>query len=613
MKRTVVTALVFAALALIVFATGCFEVFCPIDEEPVAVIDRPPLQSSGTQSYSTVVTFGWRCETECKPLSVRYLCDLVRDTFGVYSDTFNVVRDLNRNPRRYEDRWSDWVPYNAPDDAGRSVTVDSLAVGKVHFFAVQARSYCDNATSTFELNRNVRRFVVSVKKGPLLTVCEPYLGCARFIGTTMSPVSYDIPGGVPLNFTWEATAEEYGGEIVCYRYGWDITDINNPEEWPVTCAPHHTEAPTKTFYSGTHTLFVEAVDNGDRTTRAAIRINIVPFQMDRNLLWVDDFYGVYSQSPLYETPSEGNHDAFWTDICSRVAGFEAGRDIYDCQYDHSMQPPTIQDIARYKNIIWTYSSSNDTWRKVIAFTPESHVSMPTPPNYLPLFLAAGGHLWTLGRSEKQGGLAATWKHGVLVPATFQFDLSHPPDTSGVDCMGYRDYCVTAIDKIWGTFKTDPGELPPGLIRTLERDALRFAMRDRDDVVTAEYPGLPDTLALWEEVTKPGRFFDPRERGFYYCEIYDPQYYMDFLMLGSSQSCFHPIYRMRARNVLSPLDLQTIAIWVTTYEDVVPNVESGVGAAARSVHFGFPLWFFDRTAVDAIVEVIFDEWQVPTNP
>ena len=617
MKRTALTALVLAALAILVLSTGCWEVFCPLDEEPVAVIEKPPLQSAGTQSYATTVTFRWSCETECRPLSVRYLCDIVRDTNGVYSDTFNVVRDLNRNPSRYEDQWSDWVSYDAPDEAGREVMVEGLEVGKVQFFAVQARSYCDHATTVFTLNKNIRRFISSVKAGPLLTVGETYLGYARFIGTTMSPIKYDLPPGVPLNFKWKATADDYGGEIVCYRYGWDVADIYDPDDWEVFCSPYHMATPTKTLYSGVHTLYVEAIDNGNKTTRAQIQINIIPFAMDRTLLWVDDFYAIDPQSPLWETPSESNHDAFWLDICSRAGGFDPGRDVYDCYYGHAIQPPTMQEIGKYKNIIWTYSSTQDAWRKVIQFTPESQVGgVPsTSLNYLPFFLASGGHLWTLGRSEKTGGLAATWKQSTmpLFPASFKFDMAYDPeDTSGVNCMGYRDYCVSMIDKIWGSFKNNPGEVPPNYIRSLDRDAMRYAYRDDADFITGQYPGLPGQLDLWGEITKPGRFFDPQVRGFMYCEIYDPQYYMDF-NITQSQQCFHPIFRMRSRSTLSFINNGTIAVWVTRYEDVVPQVESGVGVAARSLHFGFPLWFFDRTAVDQIVEVVFDEWQIRAAP
>jgi hypothetical protein len=620
MKRAIVTALALVCLTLIVFATGCWEVFCPINEEPVAVIERPRLQGPGVQIYANIVTFGWTCETECKPLSIRYLCMLVTDTNGVYDPTFNIIQDLNDNLWRYEDKWSDWVRYSAPGDSGRMTIIgddEVLEINKQHIFAVQARSYCRNVTRTFELNTNVRLFIPTNVSGPLLTIREPFLGFSKFIGTDMPPVKYDIPPAVTLGFSWEADASAYGGEIVCYRYGWDVQDIHDPSDWDTDCIPSLQEATERKLYSGVHVLYVEANDNAGRTTRGAIQINIIPLTMERNLLWVDDFPSIDPQPPLYEMPGESSHDAFWIDICSRAEGFDPGLDVYDCFYDHGLQPPPIQEICKYKNIIWTYSASNDAWRKVVEFTPEGLVG-PAPVqtlNYLPLFLARGGHLWSLGRSERGGGLAAVFKPSMLplMPAFFKTEMSpNPDDESGVFCMAYKDYCVTAIDKISGNFKTNPAEVPPNFDRRLDKDAMRFAYKDGADVVTAEYPGLPAQLDLWEEVTKPGRFFDPQVRGFFYCEIYDPQYYMDF-HFETSQACFHPIYRMRSRNSLSVINDQTVAIWITKYEDVIPAVESGVAVAARSVHFGFPLWFFDRAAVDEIVEIVFDEWQIMATP
>ncbi len=620
MKRIAVTALALAALSLLVFATGCWEPFCPLGEEPTAIIDKPPLKTPGVQTYARIVTFAWHCEPDCRPMFTRYMCCKVTDTNGVYDPTFNIVQDLNDNPWRYEDRWSDWKSYSAPEDSGRMTIIgddETIQVNKQHIFAVQARSHCHNVTTIFDRMTNVRIFIPTTVAGPLLTVREPFLGFSKFIGTNMPPKGYELPPGVPLNFSWKADASQYGGEVVCYRYGWDIQDISNPDDWEVPCGPSYTAAPARTFYSGVHTLHIEAVDNGGLVTRGAFQIDIIPFPMDLNLLWVDDFFSVDPQSPLYETPSESNHDAFWLDICSRAGGFVPGRDVYDCYYGHGTQPPTIHEIGRYKNIIWTYSASYDAWGKLVEFTPESLVGQILPPvnNYLPIFLAKGGHLWTLGRSERAGGLASIFKESMLplMPAFFKTEMApNPDDTSAVNCMGYRDYCVTAIDKIWGNFKTNPAEIPPGCYRSLDRDALRFAYRDLDDPITQQYPGLPDRLDLWEEVTKPGRFFDPQVRGFPYCEIYDPEYYMVFHFM-ESQDCFHPLYRMKSRNSLSCINDQTIAVWITKYEDIVPAVESGIGVPARSVHFGFPLWFFDRAAVDEIVEVVFGEWQILATP
>ena len=77
----------------------------------------------------------------------------------------------------------------------------------------------------------------------------------------------------------------------------------------------------------------------------------------------------------------------------------------------------------------------------------------------------------------------------------------------------------------------------------------------------------------------------------------------------SQPCFHPIYRMKAKNDESVLNDCAIALWITRYEDIVPDVTAGQAVAAPSFHFGFPLWFFARSQVDSIVQVVFDEWEI----
>jgi hypothetical protein len=70
-----------------------------------------------------------------------------------------------------------------------------------------------------------------------------------------------------------------------------------------------------------------------------------------------------------------------------------------------------------------------------------------------------------------------------------------------------------------------------------------------------------------------------------------------------------MYLMRARNVLSPVNNTAIALWVTKYAGVVPDVELGVAVAAPSVHLGFELWFFNRTQVNALIDQIFEKWGI----
>ena len=121
----------------------------------------------------------------------------------------------------------------------------------------------------------------------------------------------------------------------------------------------------------------------------------------------------------------------------------------------------------------------------------------------------------------------------------------------------------------------------------------------------------------------GRYYAPNEPGsrpggFRPVEVYDPAYWMGQNGV-TSQGCFHPMYRMKSKNTASALNNQAVALWVTKYADVVPEVSAGVAVAAPSAHFGFELWFFDRPQVDQIIYVIFSEWQivaarnVRTNP
>jgi hypothetical protein len=136
--------------------------------------------------------------------------------------------------------------------------------------------------------------------------------------------------------------------------------------------------------------------------------------------------------------------------------------------------------------------------------------------------------------------------------------------------------------------------------------MAFGLKARGDPFTAAHPHLPETLSLWEKVTRPKMYFDPMVRGFIYVEVYDPGYWMRTIG-AKSQDCLHPMYRMRARNTNSAIDGDIVAFWTTKYADVVAPCPGAVAAA--SVHFGFPLWFFNRTQANAIADEIFKEWQI----
>jgi hypothetical protein len=604
--------------ALLVALGSCRMPFCPTGEDPFVIIDKPPAPAGGdTQALGEVIIFGWRGGNERDPRSVRWMWSLVVDTNGVYNPVFDIVKDLNEHPERYEDKWSKWVPYSSPQ--GRTMTLgddEALQMGRAHIFAVQAMDICGKTTAQFTRRTNVRQFIVSAVAGPLLTVAEPHLGANRFLGMSMNARSCEFPADLALNFTWRADASSYGGEIAGYRYGWDVADINNPNDWDVRFSLAHTSAPPMSFSSGIHTFFVEAMDNAGKITLGKMELRIVPFTMERNLLWVDDFPSTEFTQIDYAVPTESQHDAFWLDICGRAQGFDPAEDVWDAYYMHNARPPEFSRIRMYRNIIWSYGSSTDSgaWDDVIRFTPESMIgSNPTlVTNYLSMFLAKGGHLLTEGQADRSGGLAAC-----LLPMAQSFPMNLrceitgnqagcDGDLSGVNTIAYRDYCVTMLDKVVGAFRRD-ADMPTRMVRV---DCMTHAVR-ADDPVASALASLPDRLDLWEEITKPGRYFDPaapapRPGGFTFVEAYDPAYWMSRNSV-TSQSCFHPMFRMRTRSSVSVLDNTAVALVLTKHENVAPPAPGAV--AAKSFHFGFPLWYFNRQQVNRIISVVFTEWQI----
>ena len=596
---------------------------------PYVNIEQPALPGSGVVStLGRVIRFKWTGRDPVddpnnlqEPDSIRYLYTQIVDTSGRYDQSFDIIRDLNKNPHRYEKRWSRWIWYRAPQDSGRSTVLgddELLELHRSHIFALQAKDEAGAVTAIFDAKSNVRKFIVSQKGGPRLTICEPFLGCFVFLGTYMRPTTRDLPPGVKLNFSWRADAADYGGEVTCYRYGWDVADVNDPNAWEVLCSPYNLST-SKTIYSGTHVLFVEAVDNSGTSTLGQIEINVVPFTMDRNLLWVDDYFttelDTLSTDYNYSTPSLSGYRKYWIGHCKKAIGFDQSRDVYDVHDANNRRPPGIALIGRYRNIIWSYAVAPDemAWDDIVAFTPESQVNAGSKltVNYLSIYLAKGGHLLTEGRSDRSGGLAAVLLASAQAfPLGLRCETATGPkegcegDTSGVNSMAYKDYCVSVIDKVSGPFRT--GTNMP--IRRESQDGLIYARLSREDPVAASLTGLPDSLGLSQSVVRPGKFFDPRVRGFLFVELYDPPYWMSKVLL-TSQPCFHPLYQMRARSTASPVDNAPMALVLTKYAHVDADEQPGGTVPAPSFHFGSELWFFSPGSVNAIMSVVFDRWGI----
>ncbi|HUV35377.1 MAG TPA: hypothetical protein VMX58_00375 [Patescibacteria group bacterium] len=576
---------------------------------------------SGMQFLGPVIHFRWEGKD---PLDTPWNYQDV-DSIRYLHTHFSgfVLERLNQNPEIFENLWSPWISYDAPGDSGKATTLgddETMELAKSYIFAVQAKDEAGAISSIFDAGTNVRCFMVMEPTGPLITAYEPYHGTSKFIGTISPTAVVYTPAGLPINYSWNGDASQYGSTVSTYRYGWDVKDLDNPSDWAVDPSPYHKAAPERRFYSGIHSLYIEAVDNIGTQTIGKIEINIVPLVMDRDLLWVDDFLSDDFPQISYMMPTESEHDAFWINICSRAEKFDPDIDVYDTN-ENSFRAPSIHQIWRYKNVIWSYGSARwdfNTWMQMMEYVAESDLeSAPYTYNLLQYYQTFGGHLWTEGKSDREGGLSASlprrgyYNHSnskiLIFPLYLKCEMITGPgygceDTSGVKTFPYKNYCVSMLDRAYGVLRGDAG-MP---IRNIDWDAMSHAVVDTRDILTTSNPDLPAALHLWDKVTRTGMFFDPSVRGFHYIELYDPKYWMQRNGF-ESQSCFHPMYRMKARNTRSAINDAVIAFWSTKYADIRPDVPGTV--AAPSVHFGMPLWFFDRDEVNALADVIFREWNI----
>ena len=570
----------------------------------------------GAQALSVKPTFKWYGKDPIDAPwhyqevdSIRYLCMFY---------TSDLVDSLNKYPGAFENRWSDWIWYHAEGDSGTQTMIgddEFLEPFRAYIFSIQAKDEAGAVSSVFNRSTNVRVFKAMQPTGPVLLVKEPYFGEFSFMGEDFRPEEVKVPPGFEMDWTWTGDASAYGGVIRSFRYGWDIADFDDPTEWDILPSPYVISMGPKKFFSGIHTLYVESADNLGTKTLATIKVTVIAVAMTRDLLWVDDFPSRDFVQEIYAFPTESAHDEFWENICMKVQSFDPSMDIYDIQ-DNDFYTPPMDLIFKYKNIIWSFSKATDdeagsAWNRIVYYTPpdDDYIWAPQPEtlnlNFLSYYLAFGGHLWTVGDGHRSASLAACIYNNRFpldIRCEFWTTSNNCLSITGENTMAYRDFCVTVLDKAEAMFpRLDLGS------RDIDLDAMRYAYLDDSDPYIAGIEGLPHRLELWEQVTRPGMFFDPQERGFKFVEYYDPEYYMRYIG-KSSQSCYRPMYRATTMYSNSLVYNAAVAFWHTRYADVQASPPGCIGAP--SVHIGFPLWFFNRSQADSLATAIFKVWQLP---
>jgi hypothetical protein len=312
--------------------------------------------------------------------------------------------------------WTIWRGWDDVDSlntevGGKKALVEGLTptssgAGQGYYlFLVQAKDEAGAITSHFVDGQNLRKLRVVSSLQPIMVVREHSLG-TNFTRNDQI-YDYSVAEDQPLQLSWRASAAEYGSEITGYRFGWDILDPSNDEEWSSWSLSNTSSSAS--FPGGTHSFYVEARDFSGTMIRVIYRFVVVPFTMTSELLFVDDYDNSRVSDPLQGWPNgpdftwgtlphdQGAHMAWWWELLQGYTGYIAPRDYF--RVNVVDKKPYIEILGQYRRVIWEVRES-DPWEsglsRVCGFV-DPYTEPPTLPyDYLGAFMDRGGQALICG-------------------------------------------------------------------------------------------------------------------------------------------------------------------------------------------------------------------------
>jgi hypothetical protein len=312
--------------------------------------------------------------------------------------------------------WSKWRHWDEVDSlnenvGGKRTLITGLTPSAsggdegYYLFFVQAKDEAGAITSHYQDGANLRKLRIVSSKQPLVVISETVLG--HRVSSHDQTYDFTIAEDQPLELRWRANADDYGSEITGYRYGWDILDVANDEEWSSwSLSNTSTEA---SFVSGTHTFYMEARDYSGNTTRVLFRFTVVPFTMERDLLFIDDYSNLATENYGQAWPAgppqnwgtfpHDNDDQkqFWDDILTEYAGYDPVVDFFRVTTVNPIPP--FETVAHYQNLIWEakeVAGGESGLARVSRFVDVYLQGVEVPFDYLGAFMDRGGQLFLCG-------------------------------------------------------------------------------------------------------------------------------------------------------------------------------------------------------------------------
>lgn len=233
-----------------------------------------------------------------------------------------------------------------------------------YVFAVRAIDEAGGTESKFFFGQNAVLMQSShapfVGK-PILTTREKTLGVNVFPADG-SIVNYELPQGKCLRFDFTADAQTYGGVIQAFNWGVDVADddAEGPNSgWRGWSLINYTYEPICFSQPGGHVISIKVRDTGGGITYGHIGVTVIAFPLDRDVLYVDDYYKTVDSAVLGGTVTDATIDAKL-----KNALLAAG---YDQVFESSpwgfgdltgtLVFPKLSELARYKFIFWNVLGS----------------------------------------------------------------------------------------------------------------------------------------------------------------------------------------------------------------------------------------------------------------
>jgi hypothetical protein len=312
--------------------------------------------------------------------------------------------------------WSVWqdVPA-APENI--EIPLVALPADEYFFVSVQVLD-ADGATRIpFEYQRSTFHFKI------LADFFRPEVALNEvFLGTAIGSISEsEIASGQPLNFSWVASADAYAGEIVSYRHGWDLLDIDDPNDpgWevPPGTAAQNLFAPERSFQEGLHVFTLRVEDNSGQLRVMTWTLRVVPYvspEFQLPLLVLDQTIDRDSQAwpDAFGAPrdNEDYRNGWWQFL---AAGSGGVADInWERDWRSDVEFVQYSDLVNYR-VVLCYARSNQSQLMFQQFRPQGDNDKFV---WLTPYQTLGGNFFLVGGSSMESFLEGLPNY--MVPIIF---------------------------------------------------------------------------------------------------------------------------------------------------------------------------------------------------